>query len=201
MTLPRLYAIADAAFGDPTNLASALFRGGARLVQVRDKRSGSCVLLDRVEAILNLAPNGSVVIVNDRADVARLSGAAGVHLGQTDLTVDAAHQVLDSGQCIGRSTHNLRQALQADGMALDYIAAGPIFPTTTKEKPDPVIGLEGLREICSRVHKPVVAIGGITLASARDVLACGATSVAVIGDLLKCDDIARRTSEWLKWLE
>jgi thiamine-phosphate pyrophosphorylase len=200
MNLPRLYAIADAAFGDPTNVASALFKGGARLVQVRDKKASSRVLLSQVEAILKIAPSGSVVIVNDRADVARLSGAAGVHLGQTDLTVDAARQVLASGQIIGRSTHNLQQALEADGMAVDYIAAGPVFPTATKENPDPAIGLDGLREICSRVHKPVVAIGGITLAGARDVLACGATSVAVIGDVLKCDDIAHRTSEWLKWL-
>jgi thiamine-phosphate pyrophosphorylase len=94
----------------------------------------------------------------------------------------------------------MEQAITADRAPVDYIAAGPVFATTTKTNPDPVIGLDGLREICSRVGKPVVAIGGITLDRAADVLACGAASVAVIGDLLRHKDVAMRTREWLRTL-
>jgi thiamine-phosphate pyrophosphorylase len=199
--LPRLYAIADAAFGNPIHIAEALFAGGAELVQVRDKSAGSGALLDEVHEILKLAPAGRLVIVNDRADVTRLAGAAGVHLGQTDLAPAAARRVLSSGQVIGVSSHSIEQALAADGEQVDYIAAGPVFATASKANPDPVIGLDGLRQICSHVHKPVVAIGGITLETSEEVLACGATSIAVISDLLRHADIAKRTEEWLRKLE
>ena len=199
--LPRLYAIADAALGDPVELAQSLFAGGAKLVQVRHKEADSRVLLAEVEQILAGAPNSCAVLVNDRADIALLTGAAGVHLGQNDLAPDAARRVLKPGQLIGRSTHNLEQALAADQMEVNYIAVGPVFPTTSKSNPDPVIGLDDLRRICARVHKPVVAIGGISLETAKDVLDCGAESVAVIGDLLRHGNIAKRTAEWVRHLE
>jgi len=196
--VPRLYAIADAAFGNPVHLAEALFAGGARLVQVRSKNADAGIVLQQVEQILKIAPNGARVIVNDRADVALISGAAGVHLGQTDLAPRLARQILMPGQIIGCSTHTLQQALTADQSSVNYIAAGPVFPTTNKANPDPVIGLEGLRDICSRVRTPVVAIGGITIETARDVLACGPASVAVISDLLRFGDVVRRTQDWLR---
>lgn len=198
-SLPLLYAIADAAFGNPIILARELFDGGARLVQIRNKNSSARELFDQVVAIVKFAPLDSRVIVNDRADIALLSGAGGVHLGQTDLPPQQIRRVLSSNQILGYSTHNLRQAISSELLPVDYIAAGPVFPTSTKTNADPVIGLDGLREICSRASRPVVAIGGITMENARDVFACGAASVAVISDLLKSQDVARRTEEWLRY--
>src|SRR5205085_8707298 len=107
---------------------------------------------------LDFAPSGSRVVVNDRVDVALAAGAAGVHIGQMDLPPHMSRQVLGANQVIGYSTHNLNQALRASLAPVDYIAAGPVFPTSTKSGTDPVIGLSGLQEICSRVDMPVVAI-------------------------------------------
>jgi thiamine-phosphate pyrophosphorylase len=199
--LPRLYAVADRTFGDPLKLAKELVDGGARLVQVRDKTATAAAMLEQVEAVLRYAGPDVGIVVNDRADVARLAGAAGVHLGQGDLAPSDARKVLGPSQLIGYSTHNLSQALEADSQPVDYIAVGPVFATTTKVNPDPVVGLDRLREICSRVRKPVVAIGGITLATARQVLSCGASSVAVIGDILRSDDVEAHTREWVRHLE
>jgi len=201
IVMPRLYAVADQTFGDPVQLAKALFSGGVQLVQIRDKMATAQTLLAEVEEALKAAPPGVRIIVNDRSDVARIAGAAGVHLGQGDLAPAFARRALASGQIVGYSTHSLSQALDADKEPVDYIAVGPIFATTTKVNPDPVIGLDRLREICSKVTKPVVAIGGITLETARDVLSCGATSVAVIGDLLKHGNVAARTRQWMDHLE
>lgn len=195
-SLPRLYAIADASFGDPVRLAQALFAGGARLIQVRNKAAGARELLDQVERILASAPRDARVIVNDRVDVARIAEAGGVHLGQNDLPAAAAREILGWNRIVGFSTHNLNQALDADNMPIDYLAVGPIFPTSTKSNPDPVVGLESLRIICQAVRKPVVAIGGITLNDAGRVMAAGAHSVAIISDLLNAPDIAARVREW-----
>ena len=189
----RLYAIADASFGDCVRLAEALFAGGARLVQVRNKEAGAREFLSQVERILSFAPSDGRVIVNDRVDVALLAGAAGVHLGQTDLPPAAARQILGSGRIIGFSTHNLEQAVEADSLPVDYLAVGPVFATSTKDNPDPVVGIEKLSIICRAVKKPVVAIGGITLDNAKAALSAGATSVAVIRDLLAHEDVAQRT--------
>jgi thiamine-phosphate pyrophosphorylase len=197
--IPRLYVIADAAFGNPVLLARELFDGGARLLQVRNKNASARELLSQVVAILELAPKDSRVIVNDRADVALLAGAGGVHLGQNDLPPQRIRNILSPNQALGFSTHSPGQAVEALMLPVDYIAAGPVFPTSTKGDADPVIGLKGLQEICSRSSRPVVAIGGITMANAREVFACGAASVAVISDLLKSGDVARRTEEWLRY--
>ncbi|HET9218552.1 MAG TPA: thiamine phosphate synthase, partial [Terriglobia bacterium] len=134
-------------------------------------------------------------------DVARLVNAAGVHLGQDDLPPSLARMVLSQEQVIGLSTHDLQQARDAEQASVDYVAAGPVFPTTTKQNASPALGLERLREICSTIRKPVVAIGGITLESAREVLDCGAVSVAVIGDLLRYGNVADRTRVWVRRLE
>jgi len=198
--LPRLYAVADRSFGDPVQLAVALFEGGAQLVQIRNKTAGARALLAEVEAVMRVAPPDARVVVNDRADVARIAAATGVHLGQRDLPAFLARKVLADGQIIGSSTHSLSQAIEADKTPVDYIAVGPVFSTTTKENAEPVVGLERLREICSQVRKPVVGIGGITLESARDVFDCGVASVAVIGDLLKHGNVAARTRDWVRYL-
>ena len=197
MLLPRMYAIADAQFGNPVQLSLALINGGARLIQLRDKNAGAGELLARVERILALAPSETRIIVNDRVDVAYLAGAAGVHVGQTDLPAAAARKLLGAQRIVGFSTHNLQQALEADHLPVDYIAVGPIFPTSTKQNPDPVIGLEGLATICRAVNKPVVAVGGIRIENAAEVLHAGAHSIAVIRDLLESTDVEARTRKWI----
>src|SRR6185436_7949238 len=154
-------------------------------------------LLEEVDRILSFAPPDADVIVNDRADVALIAGAAGVHLGQTDLQPIHARRVLGDGKIIGFSTHNLGQALEAEGYPVNYVAVGPIFTTDSKKNPDPVIGLDGLAGICRAIRKPVVAIGGIKLANAREVLEAGATSVAVISDVLSAPDVGLRVRNWL----
>jgi thiamine-phosphate pyrophosphorylase len=199
--LPRLYAVADGAFGDPVRLAMELFEGGVRLVQIRHKNATSRMLMDEVESVLKGAPPNVHVIVNDRTDVARLVGASGVHLGQEDLSPYLARVVLREQQVIGLSTHDPSQAMEAERAPVDYVAAGPVFATTTKQDAFPVLGLDRLREICSTVRKPVVAIGGITLESAREVLDCGAASVAVISDLLRHGSVADRARVWVRHLE
>ncbi len=196
-SLLRLYAISDASFGDPVSLAQALFDGGARLVQVRNKKASARELFNQVESILKRAPADASVIVNDRVDVARITGAAGVHLGQSDIGVVEARRILGPGQIIGFSTHNLEQALAASKLPADYIAVGPIFPTSTKLDAEPVVGLEKLATICKAVQKPVVAIGGIRLENAAEVLAAGPHSIAVVSDLLAAADIRARVREWI----
>jgi thiamine-phosphate pyrophosphorylase len=197
--LPRLYAIADASLGNPVQLTRSLFEGGARLVQIRNKAAGAGELFDQVKQILNFAPPDATVLVNDRVDVALLAGAHGVHLGQDDLPVVYARQILGTHTQIGVSTHTLEQALKADLLAVDYIAVGPIFPTQTKTDASAVVGLEQLEQICRRIRKPVVAIGGITLDRVSDVIAAGARSAAVISALLRVDDIAAETRRWIDY--
>jgi len=198
-SLPRLYAIADAAFGNPVDSSRALFDGGALLIQIRNKKVGAGELLEQVEAVQKFAPAGALVLVNDRVDVALLAKAAGVHLGQEDMPVEHARSILGGKAIIGLSTHSLDQALQADRLPVDYIAAGPIYPTSSKDNPDPVLGIDRLREICRAVRKPVVAIGGITLERAGDVLAAGASSLAVIRDLVGAGNIAEQTRRYVRF--
>jgi len=199
--LPRLYAIADASFGNPVKLAEALFEGGARLVQVRNKNASARDALEQVERILALAPPDALVLVNDRVDIALISGAAGVHLGQTDVPPKAAREILGTNRIIGISTHNLQQAIDADGQPVDYVALGPIFATTTKRNPDPVVGVEPLRAASQVLRRPLVAIGGITMRNIGDVLDAGAHSLAVIRDLLDNENVAARTRQWLEILK
>ena len=199
IALPRLYAIADAQFGNPVELAGQLFQGGARLLQIRNKTVGAGVLLQQVEQVLRLAPPDAIVVVNDRVDVALLSGAHGIHLGQDDLPIEQARDVLRDKALIGFSTHDFVQAIAADRLPVDYIAVGPIFHTTSKQNPDPALGIQRLTQICRAVRKPVVAIGGITLDRAAEVYDAGAASIAVIGDLLRHQNVIERTREWLRW--
>jgi thiamine-phosphate pyrophosphorylase len=198
--LPRLYTFADASFGDPVRLAEALFNAGARIIQVRNKMGSARELLEQVERILSFAPQGAEIIVNDRVDVALIAGAGGVHLGQDDVPPVEARRILGLDPMIGFSTHNLEQAMQAEKLPVDYVAVGPIFLTTTKEKPDPVVGLENLNAICQAIRKPVIAIGGIKLENAEDVLKAGATSVAVMSDVLSARDVASRVQSWIERL-
>lgn len=199
--LPRLYAIADGQYGDPVPLGQSLFSGGARLVQIRHKAASSGELLAQTRALVDAAGPDGLVIVNDRADVARLAGAGGVHLGQRDLPVRHARDLLGPDALIGQSTHSLEQARAALEEDVDYIAVGPVFPTRSKANPDPPVGLAGVRAVSRLARVPVVAIGGIRLGNAGAVLRAGAASVAVISDLLGAPDPEARVREYLRALE
>jgi thiamine-phosphate pyrophosphorylase len=203
-SIPRLYAIIDPSRAGgrlPSTIAKDLLSAGVRLIQFRDKHASSRQLYETcVELSELLRGSGGAFIVNDRADIARAVDAEGVHLGQDDLPVEMGRRILAPHQWIGCSTHSVGQVVAADRARADYIAFGPIFSTTSKENPDPVVGLEGLREARRVTRKPLVAIGGITLATARDVVAAGADSVAVIGDLLKGPELRGRAREFLSVL-
>jgi thiamine-phosphate pyrophosphorylase len=138
--------------------------------------------------------------VNDRVDVAVLAGAAGVHLGQEDLPVLAARELLGDAKIIGLSTHNGEQVEAAQALSADYIAVGPIFATSTKADTEPVVGLEGLRSLRGRTTKPLMAIGGVTVANAAAVIEAGADSVAVISAWLTAEDIPARLEEFRRAL-
>ena len=166
---------------------------GVRWVQVRGKDLSSGDLFRECRRLVSLArPLGLKVIVNDRADLALVSGADGVHVGQEDLPAAEARRILGEQAIIGLSTHGLDQARQARESPVDYIAIGPVFPTRTKENPDPVVDRLELRAIREQVAKPLVAIGGITLENVRPLFESGVDSVAVIRDLLLADDVKQR---------
>jgi thiamine-phosphate pyrophosphorylase len=196
---PSLYAILDRGLltAPAVELAGTLAEAGVELVQFRDKRAAGQLYAEVKELVEALAPRSVRLIVNDRADIAAMAGAAGVHVGQSDLPVEEARTICGGSLWVGVSTHNLKQLREADATSADYIAVGPIFPTATKENPDPVVGIEFLREARQRTRKPLVAIGGITIESAADVFRAGADSVAVIRDLLSAPDPAARASEYL----
>jgi thiamine-phosphate pyrophosphorylase len=201
VTLPsRLYAIVDPldTGRDPLDLARAMLAGGARLLQLRLKASATGALLATAERMRDFtAAAGATLIVNDRADVARACGADGVHLGQDDLPIEAARQVLGPAAIIGFSTHSETQLAAARARGADYLAFGPIYATTSKSKADPVLGCDRLRAARALTTGPLVAIGGITAATAPAVLAAGADAVAVIGALVRAPDVERATAELL----
>ncbi len=191
LDLPPLYAIVDAGQAarhgwTVPELAAAYFDGGARLVQLRAPGVAGEVLDGWCDAVVARASGyGAAVMVNDRADVARMSGAAGVHLGQDDLPVEDARKVVGESAVVGLSTHTADQVRDALALPVTYVAVGPVYATDTKDTGHRPVGLGFVRAAAGRAAAtPVVAIGGITLERAPDVLAAGAGAVAVIGDLL-----------------
>jgi thiamine-phosphate pyrophosphorylase len=201
--LPRLYPVVDVdlcrARGlDPLALLAAFLEGGARFIQLRDKALSSAARLTVADAAVALAHRaGARLIVNDRADIARLAGADGVHVGQEDLPVEEVRGLLGTAAIVGVSTHDSAQLAAAARTSADYIAVGPIYGTSTKETGYTPRGLELVRLAAAHLRDraqpptPVVAIGGITLARAPEVLAAGAASVAVISDLITGDPAGR----------
>ena len=143
---------------------------------------------------------GGVLIINDRVDVAQAVEANGVHVGQDDLPVEMARRLLGPDRIVGVSTHSPEQVREADRSNANYVALGPVFATQTKQRPDPVVGLAGLRDARRATRKPLVAIGGITLEKVSMALEAGADSVAVVGDLFKARDLGERAREYLKVL-
>ena len=180
MQLPRIYPITDlqlSGLSHPEQV-ELLSRGGATLIQLREKHLPVREFYE--QAKIAFQP-GVQLIVNDRVDLALAVGAHGVHLGQDDMPPGAARNLLGPDAVIGYSTHNVEQAIAAINLPIDYLAIGPIFATTTKSDTAPVLGLEGLRAVREAIGRfPLVAIGGITHANAREVIQAGADSVAVI---------------------
>lgn len=196
LSSPTVYPIIDvdvcAGRGhDPVALAGACLRGGARVLQLRAKLAAGGAILALADALVAAARRSdALLIVNDRADVARMSGAAGVHVGQDDLPVEDVRRILPAPAIVGLSTHDTRQLDLALRSTADYVAVGPIYGTTTKDTGYGARGLDLIRSAAGR-GKPVVAIGGITLERAAEVAAAGAAALAVISDLLAGDPEAR----------
>jgi len=213
MILPRLYPILDAGrFGDAGDLmfaAQELAEGGCTLLQYRNKSGNARLLLEQARELKRRlggwsggplrppgndaprtgasgAPRPSIcLIMNDRADLCLAADFEGVHVGQEDLSPESVRKIIGPERWLGVSTHNPEQIREADLTSADYLAIGPVFATSSKEKPDPVVGLEGVRRARALTRKPLVAIGGITRANAASVIEAGADSVAVISDLLR----------------
>jgi thiamine-phosphate pyrophosphorylase len=155
-------------------------------------------MLSHAREIRRVLADNVTLIMNDRADICIAAGYEGVHLGQDDLSPEGARTVIGQTRILGVSTHNLEQLREADAGPADYIAFGPVFATSSKRDPDPVVGLDGIRAARAATRKPLVAIGGITRANAQSVIDAGADSVAVIGDLLNSP--AKVTEELLRLL-
>ena len=188
LDLPKVYPITDTHLSGLSHAqqVARLIAGGARLIQLRDRDAAPQEFYREAAAALQIArDNNARLIINDRVDIALALKADGVHLGQTDLPVEAARRLLGKDVIIGFSTHNLQQAKSATALPVDYIAFGPVFQTSSKVNPDPVAGLSALREVRATIGSlPLVAIGGITIASAAQVLRAGADAVAMIAELL-----------------
>jgi len=204
--LPRLYPILDPALlagpGDQSGcvaaFASELVKGGATLVQYRNKRDGGRQMLSDARELRRALGAEVRLIMNDRADLCLAAGFDGVHVGQDDLSPESARLIVGDGLWVGVSTHSVEQAIAADKTSADYIAIGPVFATASKENPDPVVGLEGVRAARAATRKPLVAIGGITRSNCASVIEAGADSVAVISDLVH--DPAKSVAAFLRVL-
>lgn len=204
----RLYTFIDTTYlrhGDPIQTARQLIAGGADIIQLRDPalRGGDHrATLELARQLARLARgSGIIFIVNDSPEIARLSGAHGVHLGQEDLqrtSVTAARHLLGARAIVGISTHSLAQALDAERRGADYIGVGPVFPTATKPKAKPV-GLKLVTQVAHNTRLPFFAIGGITRKNADKVFAAGARGIAVVSDILCSVEIAEATRELKRW--
>jgi len=206
IALPRFYAILDAGrfSGVEAMLIAAeeLVAGGCTLLQYRNKSGNARVMLEQARELKRLpgphafgkdvkgwatprVDNSIKLIMNDRADLGLVADFDGVHVGQDDLLPESVRKMIGPDRWLGVSTHNPDQLREAGFTSADYLAIGPVFATSSKDKPDPVVGLEGVRRARALTRKPLVAIGGITRANAASVIEAGADSVAVISDLMR----------------
>ena len=194
--IPIIYPIIDSSLVTLDNIgktAEAIIDGGAKILQLRAKSLSSKEFLETARIIRKITKDkGTVFIVNDRVDIALLTDADGVHLGQGDLPVKEARRLLGNNKIIGYSTHNLREALEAVRLPVDYISFGPIFPTKTKEDAQTPKGLKLLSEVRKAVEIPIVAIGGITETNMVHVLKEGVEGVAMISEILTVKDISQK---------
>jgi thiamine-phosphate pyrophosphorylase len=203
-TIPRFYPVVDTGTlakrdWPAVTFSQALLAAGVRILQYRHKEVWMQRHFDEANQIASLAKQaGALFVVNDRVDFANLLDAA-VHLGQTDLPPVAARKIVTEG-IIGFSTHNRVQLEYGNDEPVNYLALGPIYATHSKAQPDPVVGIEGLRSLRKLTSKPLVAIGGITLANAREVLKGGADSVATVAGVLpeEVGSVESLAAEWLR---
>jgi thiamine-phosphate pyrophosphorylase len=192
ISLPRLYAIVDAAafrrHEELTIFATELIFGGCTVLQYRNKNASAGEMFSQALGlkIVSAVGQGRVkLVMNDRADLCLAAEFDGVHVGQDDLSPPSVRGIIGPERWLGVSTHNPAQVEEADRTVADYLAIGPVFSTSSKGRPDPVVGLEGVRRARALTRKPLVAIGGVTRANAASVIEAGADSVAVISDLLR----------------
>jgi len=207
IALPRFYPILDAScFPDSDALLKAaeqLVAAGVRVLQYRNKSGDAArMLIDARELRQRVLYSGSgdsvILIMNDRADLCLAADFEGVHVGQDDLSPASARKIVGPNRWLGVSTHNPAQVIEADKTSADYVAIGPVFGTVSKANPDPIVGLEGVREARKLTTKPLVAIGGITRSNCAEVIEAGADSVAVISDLIL--DPGKSAEEFLRIL-
>ncbi len=203
LQLPPFYPIIDTGFLarmriEPATVARALASGGAGIAQFRHKGPYSRAVFEQAEEVAAILRAAEIpLVINDRADIALMVAAAGVHVGQDDLEVFKVRSLVGDSAAIGLSTHNEDQLRAGSRTGADYLAIGPIFETASKENPDPPVGVSRLQRLRSLSAKPLVAIGGIQLTNAQQVLAAGADSVAVISDLVG-EDLNGRIRDWVE---
>jgi thiamine-phosphate pyrophosphorylase len=203
MKVPRVYPILDTESLDRCGVAietaaAAFLEGGAGILQIRHKGHWTRDFFAAARTVARLCrENGTPLVVDDRADFAMLL-EAGLHVGQDDLSPRDARTLIGSEAILGYSSHNMGQLVAAGGEPVDYVAIGPIFATSSKRNPDPVVGVDEIQRCRPLIEKPLVAIGGITLQNAREVWAAGADSVAVIGALLPSAPTARALRECME---
>ncbi len=202
MNLPKIYPITDTRLAKISHAAQVqmFIEGGATIIQLRDKHAAPKEFYEAAEEALKIARKRNVkIIINDRVDIALALKADGVHLGQDDLPPEHARKILGDAAIIGFSTHNLEQAAEAANLPVDYLAIGPVFTTRTKENPEKTIGLETVKRVRETIGDfPLVAIGGIRAENFREVLAAGADSLAIIGDLISdSNEICRKMKMFL----
>jgi thiamine-phosphate diphosphorylase len=201
-TLPPIYPITDKRLAHKTthfSILKELVRGGAQLVQIRDKATPIRELSrDLMQCAEFASIKGVNIIVNDRCDLVLSSGAMGVHLGQDDLPPGAVRSILGRKKIIGISAHSMAQVRKSLQLPIQYIGFGPIYPTLTKADAAPAVGLRRLSAVCKVSTVPIVAIGGIGFDQVREVLNAGAASVAVISALMGAKDLARQMHRFLE---
>jgi thiamine-phosphate pyrophosphorylase len=201
ISLPRLYPILDpACFRNNESLFAAaeeLAAAGCTLLQYRNKSGNARRMLDEARELRARLAKSVKLIMNDRADLCLAAGFDGLHVGQDDLSAESARRIIGPDRWLGVSTHNPEQLAEADKTSADYLAIGPVFATSSKANPDPVVGLDGVHRARELTSKPLVAIGGITGANARSIIEAGADCVAVISDLLRDP---RKSAEEFLWV-
>lgn len=201
LAFPRLYAIMDASLlrTSALSFAKLLVDSGVELIQYRNKQISPQLLLSHSKELIDCCRSKAArYVVNDRADIAAVLSADGLHIGQSDIDVERARALCGGACWIGVSTHDLDQVREADDSSADYVAVGPIFPTATKDQPEPAVGVEFVRRARQLTRKPLVAIGGLTVERAAEVYRAGADSVAVARDLICAPDPAARARQYLE---
>ncbi|MBZ4666123.1 thiamine phosphate synthase [Mahella sp.] len=201
MNISGLYAIAGSYKDDMSveYMAESAIRGGANIIQLREKNISAKQYIERAERVKAVTDrHGVPLIIDDRADIALASGATGVHLGQKDLPIAWARRILGASAIIGISVQTPQQAIEAQRQGADYIGAGPVFPTISKDDAEQPIGIAVLHDICHAVTIPVIAIGGIYAYNAAEVMDAGAAGIAVISAIFNARDIASATAELIQ---